>query len=81
MITVKVTYKNIIDFVIGNLITRKLLLNRFPCVDQNIPVLYFKKLCGRKAPEGRERAAGTKDCYFKGQVQCCILVQLAISDW
>jgi len=65
VIAVQVTYKNMIDPVVGKLKSHELHLSPFTAVDEKVAILDLHPMRGRKTPVGGEGGAGAEDNDFK----------------
>jgi len=63
MITVQVTDKNVIDAMVGDLVTHELHLRPFTTINEDVPVLYVEILRRRKSAVGRKCSTGAEDGY------------------
>src|SRR5882762_8823870 len=65
VIAMQVTYKNMVDLMVGKLKSHELHLSPFTAVDQKVAVLYFYPMCRRKTSVSGEGGAGTEDNDFE----------------
>ena len=65
VVAMQVTYKNMIDFVIGQLKSHELHLSPFTTVDKKMVILYFYPVRRRKTPVSGESGAGAEDNDLK----------------